>query len=291
MNTSSRRYTIEVDALSFSYPDGIAALSEVTVRAAPAEFVAIVGANGSGKTTLLKSMLRLIRPTAGRVLLGGRDIRELAPAELYGQVGMVFQNPSDQLFAPTVEEDVAFGPRNLGLSDDEVEKRVAESLEAVDAVALRRRPIHHLSFGEQKRICLAGVLAMQPAVLVLDEPTAGLDPACEAHMVELLLRLGRSRRITMVLATHAVDLLPVLAHRVYVLNKGRVLREGEPAEIFADADAAAEAGLRLPLVSQLFRELAGRDGLSFGRLPLTVEEGRRQVLAWLESSVPAKESA
>jgi cobalt/nickel transport system ATP-binding protein len=276
---------IEARGVSYTYPDGLRALEDVTFRAPEGGFVAIVGSNGSGKTTLMKILVRLLAPQAGQVRLGGAAMRDLSSREIYGRIGMVFQNPADQLFAPTVEQDVAFGPRNLGLAEAEVAARVEESLAAVDAPALRERPIHHLSFGEQKRVCLAGVLAMQPSILVLDEPTAGLDPAGESLMIDLLMRLNHQRRTTMILSTHSVDLLPILADRIYVLCKGRVLREGTPHEIFTDARAAAEAGLRLPLISQLFHELTAEDGVTglAGRtLPLSIAEARPRILGWLD---------
>lgn len=280
--SSSRQHdAVRAEGIRFAYGDGLAALNDVSFRAARGEFVALVGSNGSGKTTLLKIILRILQPQAGRVFIDDLDSSTMPAEDLYRRVGMVFQNPSDQLFAATVEQDIAFGPRNLGLGEDEIARRVDAALAAVDAQDLRDRPIHHLSFGEQKRACLAGVLAMQPSILVLDEPTAGLDPLCEAHMIELLTRLNREQNITMILSTHSMDLLPVLADRVYVLRKGHVLREGSPREILADHDSALHAGLRLPLISQLFHELSRRDGLDVGPLPLTVEQARRQVLAML----------
>ena len=142
---------IETEAIGYTYPDGIAALADVTFHARPGEFVAVMGANGAGKTTLMKSLMRLVRPQRGQIRLGGPTWPSLPPAELYGKIGMVFQNPADQLFAATVEEDVAFGPRNLGLAEAEVARRIEEALAEVDALPLRGRPIHHLSFGEQKR--------------------------------------------------------------------------------------------------------------------------------------------
>jgi cobalt/nickel transport system ATP-binding protein len=301
---------LHVENVSFDYPGGIAALADVSLSLAAGEFLAVVGANGSGKTTLMKVLLRLLKPKSGRVLLTGRDIAALPAAELYASVGMVFQNPTDQLFAPTVEQDVAFGPRNLGLPEAQVRQRVAEALAAVDAAALADRPIHRLSFGEQKRVCLAGALAMQPRTLVLDEPTAGLDPAAEAGMIDLLRRLNREQHISMILSTHVVDLLAGLADRVCVLARGHVARIGPTPEVLTDRDGAAQAGLRLPLIAQLFDGLdrdgsspshcnQGREGRGKGlprtipntstdppspsnpRLPMTVEEGRKQILAWL----------
>jgi cobalt/nickel transport system ATP-binding protein len=280
VNNAPRPPAIEAQSVHYAYPDGTVALDGLNFHAAAGELIAVMGANGAGKTTLLKVLLRLVHPQRGQVRLAGSDAALLSPAELYRAIGMVFQNPADQLFAATVEQDVAFGPRNLGLAEAEVARRTQRALAAVDALALRDRPIHHLSFGQQKRVCLAGVLAMQPAVLVLDEPTAGLDPQCETQMIELLLRLNRQENITLIVATHCVDLLPVLAARIYVLRSGRVHREGPPESVLADARASAEAGLRLPLIAQLFHELSD-EGIWTGRLPLTIQQARRQIRQWV----------
>ena len=275
---------IDADDIRFAYPQGIEAIGGLSFCAHAGELIAVMGSNGSGKTTLLKVLMRLLVPQRGTVRLAGLDIRGLRPAELYRQVGMVFQNPADQLFAATVEQDVAFGPRNQGLTEAEVAARVEESLAAVDALELGPRGVHQLSYGQQKRICLAGVLAMRPQILLLDEPTGGLDPVSEMHMIELLLRLNREQRITIVLSTHAVDLLPVLANRLYVLRRGRVWQEGPPAEVLADAHAAAEAGLRIPLITQLFDDLRRDHGLAADPLPLTNDDARRQILQWLSAA-------
>jgi cobalt/nickel transport system ATP-binding protein len=271
---------IEADAVSFAYPGGIRALEDLSFYAGPGEMVAVMGANGSGKTTLMKVLMRLLHPQQGHVRLGTAEVAGLASAELYRRIGMVFQNPVDQLFAASVRQDVAFGPRNMALAESEITARVDEALEAAGALDLAERSIQQLSFGQQKRVCLAGVLAMQPSILVFDEPTAGLDPAGESQMIELLVRLNRQRKITTILATHCVDLLPVLADRIYVLAHGRVRQEGTPQAIFADGRAVAEAGLRLPLVAQLFREL-GSHGMACDAVPLTIDDARRQILLWL----------
>lgn len=267
-------------SLCFSYV-GVAALDSLDFRAEAGEFVALLGSNGSGKTTLMKILLRLLKPHSGEVVIDGKGIGDLTAAELYQRVGMVFQNPSDQLFASTVREDVSFGPRNLKLPETEVAQRVDEALEAVGALELAGRPIHQLSFGEQRRVCLAGVLAMRPGILLLDEPTAGLDPACEAHMVELLGRLNRDGGITVIMATHSVDLVPLLAHRIYVLRGGRLVRQGTAAEIFGDEQTLSTAHLRLPFVSQLFDKNSGVAGAGDGPLPLTVGQGRQRLMELL----------
>lgn len=279
--------TIEARDVGFAYPGGIEALADVSFRAREGELVALMGANGSGKTTLLKVLMRLLHPQRGDVLLDAGDIRQLSPAELYSRVGMVFQNPADQLFGTTVHEDVAFGPRNLGLSEPEVTARVEQALAAVGAVELRERPIHQLSYGQQKRVCLAGLLAMQPAVLLLDEPTAGLDPGGESQMIDLLIDVNRRRKTTLIVATHCVDSLPVLADRVCILSQGRMWQEGPPREIFRDPHHIARAGLRSPLITQLFHQLHDRHALAVDGLPLTVPEAERQVLQWLAGSKTA----
>ena len=275
---------IEARGVSFAYPDGIQALVDLSFRAMEGEIVAVMGANGSGKTTLLKVLMRLLHPEPGEVLLGAADVRNLRASELYRRVGMVFQNPADQLFAASVEEDVAFGPRNEGLSEAEVAQRVEQSLAAVDALAPRKRPIHHLSYGQQKRVCLAGVLAMQAGILLLDEPTAGLDPAGESQMIDLLVELNRQQKVTLIIATHCVDLLPVLADRIYILARGRVWQEGAPHEVLADPQRVAEAGLRIPLVAQLFHQLQDHSGMPVGAIPLTVAEAEQQILHWLAAA-------
>lgn len=270
---------VEMRGISFAYPQGAPVLRDVNLHIQAGEIIAIVGPSGSGKTTLLKLLMRLLSPAAGTIRLRGEDLAAFRAEDLYRRIGMVFQNPAEQLFAPTVAHDVAFGPRNLGLDDAEVARRVDEALALVSARALGRRPVHQLSFGEQKRVCLAGVLAMAPTVLVLDEPTAGLDPPGEDALLALLVRLNRERAMTTVLATHAVDWLPTVADRVCVLHRGMIVRQGTPRQVFDDPAALAAVGMRLPILGRLFHDL-GEDGLAAQPLPLTLAEARAQVLRW-----------
>lgn len=277
-NLKAAPFAVETRAVSFSYQEGSLALDSVDFRVRPGEFVAMLASNGSGKTTLIKVLMGLLKQQAGAVLIEGKFLHDIPARELYQKVGLVFQSPDDQLFAATVEEDVAFGPRNLGLPEDEVQRRVAEALEAVAAGELRRRAVHHLSFGEKKRVCLAGVLAMKPATLILDEPTQGLDPKGESTMLHLLHRLNRERGVTIVLATHSVDMLPLFVNTIYVLNRGRVLKEGPSEEIFRDHEMIKRAGLRLPYISSLLYELKRYDGVPINGLPLTIGEARERLL-------------
>lgn len=282
---------IEAAGVSFAYQEGTLALADVDFRANHGEFIAMLASNGSGKTTLIKTLVRLLEPQKGTVRVDGREIGGYSQAELYQTVGLVFQNPNDQIFGATVEEDVAFGPRNLGLDEREVRQRIADALEAVAASHLRDRAIHHLSFGEQKRVAIAGVLAMRPSILILDEPTAGLDPAGEGMIMRLLHRLNRQQGITVILATHSVDLLPLFADRIYLLSRGRVLREGPAFEIFRDRDLIAQASLRLPYVSHLLDDLNRLDGVPIEGMPLTLGEARTQLLKLIPDEIIVKPTA
>jgi cobalt/nickel transport system ATP-binding protein len=275
---STENFVIEACGVSFSYPDGTKALKSVDFCVSKGGLVALLASNGSGKTTLIKVLGGLAKPQKGIVRVYGSDIGRIPRLELYQTIGIVFQNPNDQLFAATVEEDVAFGPRNLGLDADEVKLRVSEALEALAAGHLRGRAIHHLSFGEQKRVAMAGVLAMRPSVLILDEPTAGLDPAGEELMIRLLQRLNHERGLSLVFATHAVDMLPLFADTIYVLNQGGVLCHGPVADVLCNHEMLKLAGLRLPYISALLMEMKNLDGVPIEGLPLTIKEARVRIL-------------
>lgn len=270
------RLTIQID--TFRYPDGTVALSDIRFAVEKGEFCGILGSNGSGKTTLLKIMDGLIKNFSGRVLLDGADIRKLHPRDIYRKMGLVFQNPDDQLFAHSVFEDVAFGPRNMGIAEAEVERRVNDALNAVDMAELGRKNIHNLSFGQKKRACIAGLLAMGHEVLLLDEPTAGLDPMGEYRMMELLMRLNRDNGVTIVMATHSVDLVPLFLHRLHILGKGRLIRGGTPEEVFTAPAEMENVKLRLPHIADLIYRLKHEDRLGFPRIPLTVGEARREIV-------------
>lgn len=273
---------IEAAGVSFTYPDGTKALEKVDFCVESGQCMAILAANGSGKTTLLKVLAGLLRPQEGTVRINGVTLHKLSSAVLYQQVGLVLQNPQDQLFSATVDDDVAFGPRNLGLSATQVEERVEWALQSVGALPLRQRAIHHLSFGEQKRVSVAGILAMRPKILILDEPTAGLDPAGESQMIHLLNRLNREEKISIVLATHSVDMVAHVADRLTLLKGGQLWLTGTAQEVFADREKVEQAGLRQPYIARLFHEMMTQ-GVPMGGFPLTVEQGLRQMFELLQS--------
>lgn len=276
---------LEARGLNLTYREGTRGLSDVDFELYEKDFVALAASNGSGKTTLIKTLVGLLTPQSGTVRLRGVPVAKIQGRSLFREIGVVMQNPQDQLFGPTVADDIAFGPRNLGIEESEIEKRVSEVLDAVGLEGVHDRAVHHLSFGQQKRVCVAGALAMKPAVLLLDEPTAGLDPVGEASMIRLLHRLNLEQGLTIVLATHSVDLLPLFANRIVILSRGRVERVGPPDDIFTDPDALAEMGLRLPYISHLFHELRGKTGIPVETLPLTIGEARRRLVDLIPSSV------
>jgi cobalt/nickel transport system ATP-binding protein len=273
---------------SFRYPDGTTALSDIQLDILPGEFSGILGSNGSGKTTLLKLLDGMVKDFNGEILLDGDDIRRLSPRQIYSKVGLVFQNPDDQLFAHSVYEDAAFGPRNMGLAEDEVQRRVAEALEAVEMADLASKDIHNLSYGQKKRVCIAGLLAMGHEILLLDEPTAGLDPMGEYRMMEILTRLNRESGVTIVMATHSVDLVPVFLSRLHILSRGKLVRSGTPEEVFNTRDDLAGVKLRLPYIAELIHQLKTGDRLPFRRIPLTVGEARRDILEAFGATLPAQ---
>lgn len=269
---------IKVEISKFTYPDGTVALRDICLGIMAGECVGVLGANGSGKTTLLKLMDGILKDYKGKVELDGKDIKGLSPKQIYQKVGLVFQDPDDQLFAGTVFEDVAFGPLNMGLSYEEVSKRVKKALEDVELTGFENKRIQTLSYGQKKRVCIAGLLAMGHEILLMDEPLSGLDPMGELRMLRLLAWLNQKRNVTMVIASHNVDTAPFLFNRVFVLNSGHVAFSGKVEEIFSDMGQMEGLRLRLPYIGELFWKLKHLDGLPIGSIALTVEQGRKELI-------------
>lgn len=259
---------IRTIGLEYTYIDGTNALSGVDFEANPGEKVAVLGPNGSGKTTLFYHFNGLIKPTVGDVQIFGESVSKNNTDKIRRQVGLVFQDPDSQLFAPTVSEDIAFGPRNIGLAPADVKNVVSEVLHRFDIEKLAYKNPAHLSGGQKKRVAIAGVVAMGPDILVLDEPTSGMDVRGVTDTMEIIDELNDEGK-TIVISTHDSDLAASWADRVYVLNSGKVFRSGHPGSIFADEKLVTEAGLRHPVIVQTFREFRAR-GISKGEVPLSV---------------------
>ncbi len=240
--TSGECPAIEVRRLDFSYPDGRQALSEVSMRVQPRERVALLGPNGAGKTSLVLQLNGVLTPSAGSVFIGGVQVGRRTLAEVRRRVGVVFQDPDDQLFSPTVGRDVAFGPAHLGLSGAALEARVAEARAYVGLTDAADRPPHRLSLGERRRAAVATVLAMHPEVLVLDEPTANLDPAARREFADLIKRLG----MTTLLVTHDLPYALELCPRALVIDHGQIVADGPTRELLADTGFMSAHRLELP---------------------------------------------
>src|SRR4030066_1917106 len=227
-----------LENLSYRYSDGTLALNDVSLSFDKGERIALLGTNGSGKTTLLHHLNGILKPTSGKIFYEDKPLQYNAKSllELRKRVGFVFQDPNDQLFAPTVKQDVAFGPLNLGQPAHQVKKIVNEALATVGMAEFAEKPPHFLSLGQKKRVALAGVLAMQPEVIIMDEPTSTLDPRATREILHLMLQLNKESGITLLLATHEEDMVSLFASKLYLLNKGKLVSHGSPKELFSDAE-------------------------------------------------------
>ena len=242
--------------LSFTYPDGTHALKNINLEIKKASKVAIIGPNGAGKSTLFSHFNGLTEATSGTVELDGKAIEydKKSLLEVRQKVGIVFQDPNDQLFAPTVKEDVAFGPMNLGLSYDEVEKRVNEALEMVEMAEFRDKTPHHLSGGQQKRVAITGLIAMRPEIMILDEPTAGLDPEGVDKVLNILNNLNEEG-MTIVISSHDIEMVNEFADEIFVLSNGEIIANGDKHEIFSDKELIKRAHLKAPITTEILHAL------------------------------------
>ncbi|OPX68969.1 MAG: Molybdate/tungstate import ATP-binding protein WtpC [Methanoregulaceae archaeon PtaB.Bin056] len=270
-------HLIETRDLTYIYPGNVRGLDRVHFIAPRNARIAVIGSNGAGKSTLFKHFNGIFQPTSGSVLVRGEPITRENIREVRRFVGVVFQNPDDQIFSPTVEQDVAFGPTNLGLDEEIVQHRVDEALRVVGIEHLRDRVPHHLSGGEKKRVAIAGVIAMEPQVLVLDEPTAGLDPQGVHDLVGFINSLSRTYGMTVIFSTHDVSLVPEVADLIYVMDRGRIVAEGDCQEIFSRPDLLFSARLDVPVLPKLISSLR-EQGVDI-TMAYTFTEAERNFLA------------
>ena len=258
------------------------ALDDVNLTINRGEFVALLGHTGSGKSTLVQHLNGLLRPTSGTVLFNGQNIFA-TKARLHDvrfHIGLLFQYPEYQLFGETVGEDVAFGPANMGLDNTEISRRVERALRMVGLPSdIGDRSPFELSGGQKRRVAIAGVIAMEPEVLILDEPTAGLDPRAHDEILELVRRLHRQRGTTIVLVTHSMDDAAKMADRLCLMKQGHLFLTGAPEDIFRHADALESSGLALPVVTQIMREL-NRRGIAVNPACYTLEQAAAALVAY-----------
>jgi len=267
---------IETKGLTYTYPSGTKrVLEDVSITIERGEFVVLTGPSGCGKTTLCRCFNGLVPhfyggKLEGSILITGLNVHEHSIYELARHVGLVFQNPENQLFALSVEKDVAFGLENLGVPRDEIKKRVDWALQTTDIEDLRERAPHELSGGQQQRVAIASVLAMQPNVMVLDEPTSFLDPLGAQRIFEVINELNKNLGITVVLVEHRLDLAARYADHVIIMDEGRVMLDGKPREIFK-LEKARLMGIGVPKSTRLYQILE-KNGMHLGKVPITSEE-------------------
>lgn len=266
---------IKTENIIYKYPgqeaEGTYALKDINIEINKGEFVAVLGHNGSGKSTFAKHLNALLLPSSGTVYVSGIDTKDGEHIwEIRQSAGMVFQNPDNQIVATIVEEDVAFGPENLGVPTREIRKRVDESLMTVDMFEHRMHSPHLLSGGQKQRVAIAGILAMKPRCIVLDEPTAMLDPSGRKEVMETIMKLNKEDNITIVLITHYMD-EAVNADRIYIMENGKVAIEGTPKEVFSKVEEIKAIGLDVPQVTELAKMLAD-EGIAIPIDILTVDE-------------------
>ncbi|MGV8133350.1 ATP-binding cassette domain-containing protein [Methanobrevibacter smithii] len=269
---------LSTENLSFTYPDGTQALKNINIEIEKGEKVAIIGPNGAGKSTLFSHFNGLTEPTSGCVKIEGKAISfekdELL--KVRQKVGIVFQDPNDQLFAPTVKEDIAFGPMNLGLSYGEVEKRVEDALKMVGMENYEDKTPHHLSGGQQKRIAIAGIIAMKPEIMILDEPTAGLDPDGVEKVLNIMNQLNKEG-MTLIISSHDIDMISKYADKIFILYNGEIIESGNKNKIFSDMELLKKAHLRTPITTEILYNLK-ESGLNVNTEKISVKDTCAEII-------------
>src|SRR5699024_1899643 len=279
---------IEINKLNYIYnqetPFERHALNDINLQVAEGEFIGLIGHTGSGKSTLVQHLNRLMKPSSGGIKIDGEDInaKGVDIKKIRQKVGLVFQYPEYQLFEETVYGDIGFGPKNLGLDEEEVHERIKESMEVVGLhyEDLKDRSPFELSGGQKRRVALAGVIAMKPRVLVLDEPTAGLDPRGRDEILEEIQALYNRENITIILVSHNMEEVARLVDRILVMDKGSIAMDGKPREIFKEVEQLEELGLGIPQITRFMREYRNK-GNDVRSDILTVEEAKIELIRYL----------
>lgn len=281
--------SITVENLTYTYSKGMPnetrALEDVSFQLKPGEFAAVIGHTGSGKSTLMQQLNGLLRPDSGKITVGEVCITDPSTkmTEVRRKVGLVFQYPEYQLFEETVAKDVAFGPKQVGMTGEELDRVVEESirLTGLDYEEVKERSPFELSGGQKRRVAIAGVLAMKPEILILDEPTAGLDPSAHRDVLELIRRIHRQERMTILLVSHNMGDIAELVDRVLVMNRGKLVMNGTPAEVFSRGEPLWEMGLGLPPATEFMERLKDRmPGIDAAQL--SIEDAAKEICRYLK---------
>lgn len=274
--TRCDKMLIKMEDVQYRYKrnsKGKPAADGINLKIDRGEFVSVIGRNGSGKSTFAKLLNAILIPTKGNIYINGvKTTNEKYIWEIRKTIGMVFQNPDNQIVAATVEEDVAFGPENLGLSREEILKRVKKALKDVGMQSYRQFPVQNLSQGEKQKVAIAGILAMKPECIILDEATSMLDPLSRNEVLSIVKRLNKKEGITVIYITHHME-EALSADRILLFNEGKIQQDGKPEDIFFKVDDVKKAGLDVPEITQLFYELSQEGYIDYDKSILTVEDG------------------
>jgi len=278
---------LEVRELHYKYSDGTHALKGLTLGLKNGKTTAVLGGNGTGKSTLLLSLNGIFKPSSGEILFKGvkLDYSRKALKELRKSVGIVFQDPDSQLFSANVYQDISFGPVNMNLPEVEVRNRVNTAMEKTGISYLKDRATHCLSFGQKKRVAIAGILAMEPEVLVLDEPTAGLDPMGVSGIMKLIRNIQKELGLSVIISTHDIDIVPLYCDYVYVMDQGKITMEGTPKDVFDHVDEIRNVNLRLPRIGHLMEILREKDEFDFEDTANTISEARKALADWKKTKM------
>lgn len=282
---------IEINNLMHVYSPGLPfekkAVDDISLKIEENEFIGLIGHTGSGKSTFIQHLNGLLKPSSGEIIIDGTRVDKSGSnlTDLRKKVGLVFQYPEYQLFEETIERDIAFGPRNLDISEEEVNERVKASMESVglDYETYKDKSPFELSGGLKRRVAIAGVLAMEPKVLILDEPTAGLDPRGRDEILSEIKSIHENRKITVILVSHSMEDVAKIAERIIVFDKGKVFLDGEPREIFRNEDKLLGVGLGIPQITSLMRTLK-KKGLDINEDAITVEEAKESLKKYLRGA-------
>ncbi|MDK7755437.1 MAG: energy-coupling factor transporter ATPase [Peptoniphilus harei] len=282
---------IEINNLMHIYSPGLPfekkAVDDISLKIEENEFIGLIGHTGSGKSTFIQHLNGLLKPSSGEIIIDGTRVDKSGSnlTDLRKKVGLVFQYPEYQLFEETIERDIAFGPRNLDISEEEVHERVKASMESVglDYETYKDKSPFELSGGLKRRVAIAGVLAMEPKVLILDEPTAGLDPRGRDEILSEIKNIHENRKMTVILVSHSMEDVAKIAERIIVFDKGKVFLDGEPREIFRNEDKLLGVGLGIPQITSLMRTLK-KKGLDINEDAITVEEAKESLKKYLRGA-------
>lgn len=277
--------SIKIENLTYIYmpktPFEKKAIDNITIEIKQGEFVALIGHTGSGKSTLIQHINGLLKPTSGRILIEDIDItkKNVKLTNIRKKVGLVFQYPEYQLFEETIEKDIAFGPQNLGLDNDEINKRVQRAMKIVglDYEEYKDKSPFEISGGQKRRVAIAGVVAMEPSVLILDEPTAGLDPKGRDDILNKILELYKEKNITIILVSHSMEDVAKVANRIIVMDNGKCILDGTPQKIFKEIEILESVGLAVPQVTYLIRDLRNK-GFDISEDIFTIEKAKQELL-------------